>query len=525
MVLKTTFAIGESSLELTDFFALCSPAGDRGGSRLVRMVKANAGAHRVEVELVPRFDYGEVEPWIRRHAPCLYSATGGDDGLVITSDSELETDRHSLGAAIELTEGEMFRLTIDSCPPAQIDESPLERATSDDIDACLEETLQRWASWSGSMRFEGEDADSVARSALTLKALSVIESGAIAAAATTSLPEGLEASGERNWDYRLSWVRDSSLAVRSLTRLGFEDAADEFRGFIERSAAGSARDLQVVFGLGGERRLGEIELDHLSGFRGARPVRVGNEAARQLQLDSFGLLVEQSWRWSELGHDVGDDYWPFLIDLVTAAAERWSERDAGFWEARSPRHFTHSKAMCWVAIDRGLKLAERENREVPVEAWQQAAAEIREAIDRDGVSEHGVFVRDFGSEDLDAALLRLPIVEYCDWKDERMLRTAEVVDERLGFDGLHRRYHADDGFDVEEGAFVACSFWLAECYARQDKLAEAEAVLARAKRTANDLGLFSEEYDPDRDEMLGNFPQGLSHLSHLEAALAIADCS
>jgi GH15 family glucan-1,4-alpha-glucosidase len=491
----------------------------------MRIIVACAGRHHVALDLVPRFDYGEVDPWIRAHAPRLYSAIGGDDGLVISSDTELEIERHSLKATVEVSQGERYRLAIQSQSPERIDAAPLATRAAEEIDDCLEATLERWSSWSGRVRYDGADPDSARRSALTLKALSIATTGAIAAAATTSLPEGLGARGGRNWDYRFSWVRDSSLAVRTLTRVGLEDAAEDFRAFIERSAAGNAHDLQVVFGLGGERRLTEQEIDHLAGYRGARPVRIGNGAARQLQLDSFGLLLEQSWRWSEFGHEVGDDYWPFLVDLVEAALDRWREPDAGFWEARSPHHFTHSKAMCWVAIDRGLKLAEREGREAPVDRWESSAADIRETVDREGVSEEGVFVRDFGSEDIDAVLLRLPIVGYCDWKDERMLRTAEAIDERLGVDGLHRRYIAEDGFDVEEGAFLACSFWLAECYARQDKPAEAESVFRKAKRTANDLGLFSEEYDPARSEMLGNFPQGLSHLSHLEAALAISDCS
>lgn len=526
MVLETTFGTGAGELVLTDFFTLAGPNDDEDGSRLIRIAEARGGEIEVEVEVVPRFDYGEVDPWIRKHAPRVYSATGGDDGLVFTSDAELGTESHSLNRRLTLSDGERFHLSIASCPPERIDESPPATVASEEIDDGLQMTVERWRSWSKDVEFDGSDRESVERSALVLKALSHRRTGAIAAAPTTSLPEGLGASGSRNWDYRLSWVRDSTLAVRSLARVGFEDSADAFRGFIERSAAGNAKDLQVVFGLGGERRLDEQELDHLTGFRGARPVRIGNGAAEQLQLDAYGMILEQSWRWSERGHWIGDEFWPFLVDLVEAAVERWKERDAGFWEVRSRRHFTHSKAMCWAAVDRGLKLAEREEREAPFERWREAASEIRAAVDGDGVCrERGTFVRDFDSDDLDAALLRLPIVGYCEWKDERMLRTATAIEEDLDAGGLVRRYRADDGFDVEEGAFLACSFWLAECYARQEKLERASAVFERTMATANDLGLFSEEYDPTGNEMLGNFPQGLTHLSHLEAALAIADCS
>jgi GH15 family glucan-1,4-alpha-glucosidase len=526
MVLRSVFTTDEGQASLTDLFLLPDAGSDEpGGSQLLRLLDGITGTVEFEMQFDARFDYGEVEPWIHRHDPSLYSVIGGDDGLVVFSDADVHLDgRHSLRAIVEITAGKRHRFSVRSHRPERIDRAPLETPSPDELDDATERSIGRWRRWADRLDYDAENAEQVLRSALVLKALSQRRTGAVAAAATTSLPEGLGGRGERNWDYRFSWVRDSTLAVRSLARLGYEHEADQFRGFIERSAAGNARDLQVLFGLGGERRLVEQELA-LPGYNGARPVRVGNQAAGQLQLDAYGMVLEQNWRWHRRGHEIDSDFWLFLVDLVDTAIERWSEPDAGFWEMRHKQHFTSSKAMCWVAVDRGLRLAAEIGLKVTDEGrWREAREEIREAVDSRGVdADRGVFVRDFESNALDAALLRLPIVGYCDWQDERMIRTAEAIDEDLEIGGLLRRYVAADGFDVEEGAFLACSFWLAECYARQGRRDRAEACFHRTIATANELGLLSEEFDPLEDRMLGNFPQALSHLSHLEAAIALAE--
>jgi GH15 family glucan-1,4-alpha-glucosidase len=414
--------------------------------------------------------------------------------------------------------GEPLHLPIGYARPGEVDDmaAPEPGALDDELDA----TVRAWRAWSGRGRFDAPHAPAARRSALVLKALTFGRTGAIVAAATTSLPESVD--GRRSWDYRFSWIRDAVLASRSLARLGYEAEADAFRRFIERSSAGNADDLRVFFGVGGERRLEEIRLDHLSGH-----VRIGNEAARQLQLDAYGHLLEQSWRWFERGHAPDDDYWRFLVELVDAAVERWREPDCGIWEWRGePRHFTYSKAMCWTAADRGLALARHCLRKAPERRWRRARDEIREAVLAEGYDDgRGTFVQAFGEPDLDAAVLRLPVIRFVAYDDPRMLSTVDVVREQLGDGGLLRRYDADDGLPGREGAFLACSFWLAECLARQGRPADARGVFDAATATANDLGLFAEEYDPATGRMLGNFPQAFSHFAHIEAPLALADAA
>jgi GH15 family glucan-1,4-alpha-glucosidase len=276
-----------------------------------------------------------------------------------------------------------------------------------------------------------------------------------------------------------------------------------------------------MYGVGGERRLTEESLDYLEGYRGARPVRVGNAAAGQLQLDMYGELLELSWRWHRRGNSPDEDYWRFLVELVDAA-ERWAEPDQGLWEMRGePQHFVHSKVMCWATLNRGLRLAQECLRKASETRWKKVREEIREAIDSEGYDEgRGVFTQSFGGKDLDAALLLIPRVDFIDYRDERMLRTTNAIREDLDDEGLLKRYRSEG---QQEGAFLPCSFWLVECLAHQGRTEDAQAVFDRTLATSNDLGLFSEEYDTQAREPLGNFPQGLTHLSHISAAVALAD--
>jgi GH15 family glucan-1,4-alpha-glucosidase len=460
-----------------------------------------------------------VRPWIRRHSERLHSATGGNDGLLVWCERELEHDGdHELGARITVTAGERVRLTLRYEPPERIDRSPPDEPEPSEVDRRLDRTVRAWREWARTIRFEGP----VRRSGLLLKALTFAPTGAVVAAPTTSLPESLD--GDRNWDYRYAWVRDSSFSSRAFAEIGATDEADAFRAFIVRSAAGHADDLQIVYGVGGERRIQVSEVEGLEGYRGRGPVRSGNGASSQLQLDAYGELVNLTWRWHRRGHSPDDDHWRFLVSLIDRAAERWSEPDRGLWEwPGDPDHFVHSKVLCWSALDRGIRLADECMRRAPTRRWKQARDELRKAIDRRGYdSKRGVYVQAFDRRELDAALLLLPTVEYVAWDDERMQRTIDAIREELDAgDGLLYRYRRDDGLDGQEGAFLCCSFWLAEALAMSGAREDAQAVFDRALRCANDLGLLSEEVDPRTGEALGNYPQALTHLAHIDAAVAL----
>ena len=491
---------------------------------LLRVVEGVRGKVAVRFHVQPRFDYGGVAPWIRHHGRGVYSAIGGNDGLLCRWDTGLEPDDdRGLVATGTVRAGERLRLALSFRRPEQLDVEGVRAPSNEELDRALEDTIRRWREWSGRARPTGADPEGVRRSAMVLKALTYAPTGAMVAAATTSLPESPGGEGpNRTWDYRYAWIRDAVLATYSLTDLGYDDEAGAFRSFIERSAAGSGEDLQVLYGAGGERRVGEQRLP-LRGYRGAGPVRAGNDASAQLQLDAFGHLVEQSWRWCELGHQPDDDYWRFLLQLVDVAAERWTQPDRGIWEWRGePQHFVHSKVLCWVALDRGLKLAERCMRKAPERRWRKAREAVRESVLADGFdAERNTFRQWYGGRTLDAALLRLPTYGFVPYDDPRMLGTVDAIVERLDDHGLLRRYDADDGLPGREGAFLACQFWLVECLAGQGRHEEARAAFDRALGAANDLGLYSEELDAEHGALLGNFPQALTHLGHVEAALKL----
>jgi GH15 family glucan-1,4-alpha-glucosidase len=327
----------------------------------------------------------------------------------------------------------------------------------------------------------------------------------------------------RNWDYRFSWIRDSVLAVRALHALGFTREAARFSDFIERSAAGNARQLQLMYGLDGRRRLTEFTLDDLEGWRGARPVRIGNAAAGQTQLDVYGSLLELAWLRHDPAHPMDAAYWEFLVDAVNLTCHRWREPDHGIWEIRdTPRHFVHSKAMCWVALDRGIRLAERHGCDAPLDPWSAVRDELRADIDRHGYDDAlGVYRQAYGETHADASLLLLPHFGYLPYNDPRMVRTTDWIEKELDRQGLLLRYASADGLPDPEGAFVACTFWLAECLAKQGRAEAAAGAYARACGCANELGLFAEEHHRSGSGMLGNFPQALTHLSQISARLAL----
>jgi GH15 family glucan-1,4-alpha-glucosidase len=530
LVLETTFRTEGGEAKLIDCFAMHTGGRTHPHMQLIRVLQGTRGRVDFRIDVVPRFDYAEVKPWIRRHSSRVYSATGGNDGIVVASDAELEPDpeAHALSARVTIRAEERERLSIAFVRPEDLEYTIPEVAGPEELDHRLEETLRWWRRWAKQITVQGSHRASVVRSAIVLKGLTYAPTGAMAAAATTSLPE--TPGGERNWDYRFSWIRDSAMSARSLTTIGAFDEADGFRRFIQRSAAGSARDLQVMYGLGGERRLTEIVLDQLDGYEHSRPVRIGNAAARQLQLDAYGTLVDLSWRWHLRGHSPDDDYWRFIVDLVDVAAERWSEPDHGIWEMRGePQHFVHSKVMCWTALDRGLWLARECLRKAPTQRWRKVQKQIRDAVESEGYDRRRrVFVQAFGSQQLDAALLMLPLTHFLPFEDPKTIRTVDAIRHDLEQDGLILRYRAertDDGLEGQEGTFLPCSFWMAEVLARQGRLDEARVIFDRASSTSSELGLFAEEFDTRTDRMLGNFPQALTHLTHIVAAVALARAS
>jgi GH15 family glucan-1,4-alpha-glucosidase len=523
LVLQTEMATPSGRVRVTDCLTMRPGGARRPYRQLLRVVDGLDGAVDLRVRVAPRFDYGQVRPWIRRDGP-TWQALGGDDGLVIEGDVPLAlAGLHDLAAEVRVHAGQRLRLSLRHVRPEVLDGAGARPTAPEELDHRLEQTVAWWRGWSARAGRLGPDQAAVVRSATVLKALTQATTGAIAAAATTSLPEA--PGGSRNWDYRASWVRDSVFALRSLAELGYAAEADGFRRFVQRSAAGSAEELQIVYGLRGERRLTELTLDDLEGYGGARPVRIGNAAARQHQHDVYGELLDLAWSWHRQGHSPDADDWRFLVELVNEAAERWRMPDRGIWELRGrPRHLVHSKAMCWVALDRGLRLAADLGFAAPVARWTATRAAIRAAVERRGYdAERGVFTQAFGRAELDAALLLLPSVGFVAWDDPRMLRTVDALRRELEVDGLLLRYRTADGLEGTEGTFVACTFWLAECLARQGRATEARAAFARASATANDLGLFAEEFDPATGTLLGNYPQALTHLSHIAAAVALAE--
>jgi GH15 family glucan-1,4-alpha-glucosidase len=525
LVLETRFRGRQGEVRLLDCFAM-RPGGRQAPHRqIIRVVEGLHGSMQLEVELVARFAYGAVKPWLRRHAAGFFSAIGGALGLVICGGMPLEiAGAHDLRGRFVLHAGERLRLSIEAVLPHQIHPGCPRGLGTDEIDRRLDDSIAWWQRWSSQARMEFPQRPAALRSAITIKALINAPTGAIAAAPTTSLPEVY--GGSRNWDYRYSWIRDSSFALESLEQLGFRNEAQGFRYFVERTTAGNLENLQVAYGVGGELRLTEWTLDDLDGYRGAHPVRVGNAAYGQRQLDIYGELLDLAWRSAELGYNIDEAYWAFLYRVVQGVQGIWHQPDCGIWELRGqPRHFVYSKVMCWAALDRGLRLAGHYGFEVPAGEWTRLRDRIRQTIERHGVdAKRDVFIQAFESPVMDAALLLLPRVGFIPYDDERMLRTVEAVREELEVaPGLLRRYSVPDGLQGREGVFLTCSFWLVDCLVHQGLQAEAREVFDHATSLANDLGLFAEEAEPTGREMLGNFPQALTHYSHISAMLSLND--
>ena len=518
-VLETRFETPDGVITLTDCFSVKTAEG-HPEHRLLRKVRCESGEVRVKAKFEPRYDYGLTEPRLEQVADDLVVAYGGPDALVLQSDLGIGTAEISACETAETVRaGDEAWLVLTWSLPHELETA---RLSLEQIEAEFDGTERFWREWSGRCEYDGPYREQVVRSALVLKALTNGPTGAIVAAATTSLPE--EIGGVRNWDYRFSWLRDSSLTLNALFALGYRDEAHAYMGWLKRTTAGRAKALQIMYGVGGERFLPEVELDHLEGYRGSRPVRIGNGAASQFQLDVFGELLDTVWLYRRHGGAVDDIFWEFLTRVGGAVLDLWAEPDQGIWEIRGePRHFVYSKVMAWVALDRLVRLAELDSRGGDVEGWRAARDEIRSLIERQGV-DGAVFTQSFDDGGkLDAANLMIPIVGFVPHDDPLARATVERIADELSADGFVYRYVTDgvDGLSGDEATFAICSFWLVECLARAGEVERARELFERLLSFCNDVGLLAEEIDPHSGEMLGNFPQAFSHLGIIQAAIAL----
>jgi GH15 family glucan-1,4-alpha-glucosidase len=514
LVLETDFETPDGAVRLVDFM----PRRREGPPRLMRIVEGLRGRVPMRMELSLRPDYGTVKPWIDRSTDGVV-ATSGPDAFRLSTPLPLQVDDGSATAEFVAVEGARDRLTLtwhlswEDTPPVE------------DADSALARTEAWWRGWSGRCRYEGAYRDEVLTSLIALKAMTSETTGALIAAPTTSLPE--EIGGVRNWDYRYCWLRDSVLALEALLDAGYTEEALGFRNFLLRVGTGDPTKAQIMYGVGGERRLTEFELDELPGYEGSRPVRVGNAASEQFQLDVYGEVAGVMHIGAEVVGRIEKRLWPRWRAVVEHVETVWSRPDDGIWEARGPqRHYTYSKVMAWVVFDRAVRLAERFGLDAPVDRWKKLRDEIHREVCEQGYDpERNTFTQYYGSKELDASVLNIPLVGFLPGDDERVVGTIDAVWRELGRDGFVSRYstaETDDGLPGDEGQFLACSFWLVNALARAGRVEEARALFERLIGLSNDLGLLAEEYDVERKRQIGNFPQAFSHLTLILAARAIS---
>ena len=512
-VLETELTTDAGVVSLIDFMPIRSGLPD-----VVRIVAGRRGRVPMKMELVIRFDYGSVVPWVRR-IPGGVSAVGGPDGLMLRTAVPIRLEDFKIVAEFEVAEGEEIGFDLTWFPSHEDVQQQLEPLEA------LRNTESWWAEWAARCTIAGTWRSAVVRSAITLKALTYQPTGAIVASPTTSLPERF--GGTRNWDYRYCWLRDATFTLLALMSAGYTSEAVAWRDWLVRAVAGRPEQIHIMYGIRGERRLTELELPWLPGFEASAPVRIGNAAHAQFQLDVFGEMLDAMHQGWKMGVPHNHNSWQMATALVNFLETAWTRPDEGIWEVRGPRrHFTHSKVMAWVAMDRAIKGIEQFGLPGPIDRWRA----VRDAIHRD-VCTHGydadagTFVQSYGSPLLDASLLMMPLVGFLPVSDARVRGTIEAIERHLAHDGFVSRYQQTpevDGLPAGEASFLLCTFWLVDCLELIGRHDDAMRMFERVLSVRNDVGLLAEGYDTERQRLAGNFPQAFSHVGLINSALNLS---
>jgi GH15 family glucan-1,4-alpha-glucosidase len=516
LILESEWQTHDGRVRVIDFMPPRETTPD-----IVRIVEGLDGSVRMRTELIIRLDYGSVVPWVLRLDSQTILAVGGPDGLILRTPIDLEPDGMTHTAEFTVRAGDRVPFVMTWYP------SHAERPKAVDAEDALDDTESYWREWMNDCSYRADYAQAVRTSLVVLKALTYLPTGGIIAAPTTSLPERI--GGVRNWDYRYCWLRDATFSLYALMNAGFIAEAKAWRDWLLRSVAGDPEKAQILYGVGGQRRISEFELDWLPGYAGSRPVRIGNAAHEQFQLDVYGEVMDALHQARTHGLDPDDHAWSLQRTLMDFLEGAWDRPDEGIWEVRGPRrHFTHSKVLAWVGFDRAVQGVERFGLRGPVDRWRRVRAEIHAEVCREGFNvELNAFTQSYGSDELDASTLLMPILGFLPPDDPRVVGTVDAVMRNLTRDGFVERYRAKEQNDVDglpggEGVFLPCSFWLVDALLLMERDDEARELFERLLGVSNDLGLLAEEYDPGEKRLLGNYPQAFTHVGLVNSAFNLS---